>query len=177
MNLNEDGTLTTGWTNYPSTVKEGKWKISRGELILDLAETGYTAKIEKKEDGSLTITIGYGQMGDKVYTMTAAQFEGLKSTLNEIALEVETSIEGKPFVLNIVGDGTITTGWTNYPNTVKEGSWSIENGELILDLTEAGYTAKIEKKEDGSLSITVGYGQMGEKVYTMTAAQFASIGG
>ncbi len=180
LTLRTDGTLKTGWTNYESTVKEGSWSIVNGEIKFNLGETGYTATVEKNADGTLSITVNYGQMGNKVYTMTEKQFNALSSVApaaQDLQLEVETSVAGKPFILKFNTDGTLTTGWTNYASTVKEGSWSIENGELILDLTEAGYTAKIEKKEDGSLTITIGYGQMGEKVYTMTAAQFASIGG
>ena len=38
----------------------------------------YPATIVANADGSLTITVNYGQMGEKVYTMTAEQFAALK---------------------------------------------------------------------------------------------------
>ena len=58
----------------------------------------------------------FGQMGDKVYTMTAEQFAALKSitvpageheapTADSLKLEIETSVPGKPFVLEFKANG------------------------------------------------------------------------
>jgi len=81
-------------------------------------------------------------------------------------------VEGKPFVLELKADGTLRTGWTNYEQTMMDGTWMVEGGKLVLDMA---YPATIVTNADGSLTITVNYGQMGEKVYTMTAEQVALI--
>ena len=136
---------------------------------------GYSATVAENAEGGLDITVNYGQMGDKVYTMTAAQFAALKSIelpVEDITLEVETSVEGKPFVLEFNTDGTLSSGWTNYEQTMMEGTWFIFNGNLVLDMA---YDATVTKNADGGLEITVNYGQMGDKVYTLTAAQFAAL--
>lgn len=65
------------------------------------------------------------------------------------------------------------TGWTNYEQTMQEGKWSIADGALVLEMT---YESAIAATADGGLEITVNYGQMGEKVYTMTAEQLGLLG-
>ena len=88
----------------------------------------------------------------------------------DIKLEVATSVEGKPFVLSFKADGTLETGWTNYPTTIKSASWSVVDGALSLDMGETGYTVKVNGNE-----IAVNYGQMGEKTFTLTDAQLAAL--
>ena len=88
----------------------------------------------------------------------------------DVTLELETSVPGKPFVLALKADGTLRTGWTNYEQTMMDGTWKVEGGSLVLDVA---YPATIVANADGSLTITVNYGQMGEKVYTMSAEQAA----
>ena len=90
----------------------------------------------------------------------------------DVRLEIETSVEGKPFVLELKADGTLRTGWTNYEQTMMDGSWKVDAGTLVLDMV---YGSAIVANDDGSLTITVNYGQMGEKVYTMTGEQFAAL--
>lgn len=90
-----------------------------------------------------------------------------------IKLEVETSVEGKPFVLVLNDNGTLQTGWTNYEQTMVEGSWSVADGTLVLEMGD--YTATIVENAEGGLDITVNYGQMGEKTYTMTADQVKAV--
>ena len=85
-----------------------------------------------------------------------------------IRLEIASSQEGKPFVLEFRADGTLTTGWTNYEQTIQEGKWSVTDGALVLEM-DYGYT--VAENAEGGLDITVNYGQMGEKTYTMTADQ------
>ena len=175
LELNADGTLVTGWTNYEQTLMEGTWSIVDGALVLDVA---YESTVTANADGGLDITVNYGQMGEKVYTMTAAQFAGLQGAeapaVTGVTLELETSVEGKPFILQLNADGTLVTGWTNYEQTLMEGTWSIVDGALVLDVA---YESTVTANADGGLDITVNYGQMGEKVYTMTAAQFAGLQG
>jgi hypothetical protein len=91
------------------------------------------------------------------------------SVTENLTLEVETSVEGKPFILQLNADGTLRTGWTNYEQTMMDGTWKVENGQLVLDMA---YGSTIVES-NGTLIITVNYGQMGEKVYTMTAEQAA----
>jgi len=180
LNLNADGTLLTGWTNYEQTMQEGKWSVNGGELVLEME---YSYQVVKNADGSVDITINYGQMGEKTYTMTAEQFASLQNggesaaPAGSIELELESSVEGKPFVLNLNADGTLLTGWTNYEQTMQEGKWSVNGGELILEME---YSYQVVKNADGSVDITVNYGQMGEKTYTMSAEvaeQFAAMQG
>ena len=116
-------------------------------------------------------------MGEKVYTMTGEQLAALTGAKaapagQDIKLEIETSVEGKPFVLELKADGTLRTGWTNYEQTMMDGSWKVDAGTLVLDMV---YGSTIVANDDGSLTITVNYGQMGEKVYTMTGEQFAAL--
>ena len=173
LELNADGTLVTGWTNYEQTLMEGTWSIVDGALVLDVA---YESTIVENADGGLDITVNYGQMGEKTYTMTAAQFAGLQGAeapaVTGVTLELETSVEGKPFILQLNADGTLVTGWTNYEQTLMEGTWSIVDGALVLDVA---YESTIVENADGGLDITVNYGQMGEKTYTMTAEQAGAI--
>ena len=174
--LKADGTLRTGWTNYEQTMMDGSWKVDGGSLVLEMA---YGSTIVANADGSLTITVNYGQMGEKVYTMTAEQLAALTGAEaavpagQDVTLELETSVEGKPFVLELKADGTLRTGWTNYEQTMMDGTWKVEGGNLVLEMA---YPATIVAN-NGGLDITVNYGQMGEKVYTMTAEQFAALTG
>ena len=85
-----------------------------------------------------------------------------------IRLEIASSQEGKPFVLEFRADGTLTTGWTNYEQTIQEGKWTVTDGTLALEMA---YEYTIAENAEGGLDITVNYGQMGEKTYTMTADQ------
>ena len=172
LELNPDGTLLTGWTNYEQTLQNGTWRIANGTLVLNV---GYESTIVENAEGGLDITVNYGQMGEKVYTLTAAQFAELKSIelpVESVKLELETSVEGKPFVLELNPDGTLVTGWTNYEQTLQNGTWRIANGTLVLNV---GYESTIVENAEGGLDITVNYGQMGEKVYTLTAAQFDAL--
>ena len=172
LNLNTDGTLLTGWTNYEQTLQEGTWTITDGALFLNMA---YGSAITQNAEGGLDITVDYGQMGEKVYTMTADQLAALNIELADkgVALEVETSVAGKPFVLELNADGTLRTGWTNYEQTMVDGTWTATDGNLVLDMGD--YSATITENAEGGLDITVDYGQMGEKVYTMTVEQADAI--
>ncbi|MBQ2929605.1 MAG: hypothetical protein IJD99_05255, partial [Clostridia bacterium] len=171
LDLKADGTLRTGWTNYEQTMMDGSWKVVDGALVLDMA---YPATIVEN-NGALDITVNYGQMGEKVYTMSAEQFAALTGAEaaapagQDVTLELETSVEGKPFVLELKADGTLRSGWTNYEQTMMDGSWKVVDGALVLEMA---YPTTIVEN-DGALDITVNYSQMGEKVYTMTAEQFA----
>jgi len=175
LQLNPDGTLLTGWTNYEQTMMEGKWSIADGALVLEMA---YTSTITENAEGGLDITVNYGQMGEKTYTLPAElvnTLKGIESPAHEnIKLELETSVEGKPFILELNADGTLRTGWTNYEQTVMDGTWSVADGALVLDMV---YTSTVAENAEGGLDITVNYGQMGEKTYTLTAAQAAALMG
>ena len=155
-------------------MQEGKWNIADGALVLEM---NYESAIAAAADGGLEITVNYGQMGEKVYTLSAEQFASLggaaKPAAESVKLELETSVEGKPFVLEFKADGTLVTGWTNYEQTMQEGKWSIADGALVLEMN---YESAIAAAADGGLEITVNYGQMGEKVYTMTAEQLGLLG-
>ena len=174
LEFNTDGTLTTGWTNYEQTMVNGTWSVIDGALMLEMGE--YTATITENAEGGLDIVVNYGQMGEKIYTMAAAQFGALKAIeipAQDIRLEVETSVEGKPFVLELKTDGTLTTGWTNYEQTMVNGNWSVVDG--ALEMVMGDYTYTIAENAEGGLDIVVNYGQMGEKTYAMTAAQFGAL--
>ncbi len=177
LDLKADGSLRSGWTNYEQTMMDGTWKVEGGNLMLDMA---YPATIVANADGSLTITVNYGQMGEKVYSMSAEQFAALTGAEVaapagvDVTLELETSVEGKPFVLDLKADGSLRSGWTNYEQTMMDGTWKVEGGNLMLDMA---YPATIVANADGSLTITVNYGQMGEKVYSMSAEQLAALTG
>ncbi|MCQ2772358.1 MAG: hypothetical protein MJ238_03675 [Bacilli bacterium] len=171
LEFTEDGKVTTGWTNYAQTVKEGTWSFEGDSLVITVE--GYTSTVAANEDGTVSITINYGQMGDKAYTLSAEQYAALKPASSDIHLEVASSAEGKPFILDIKSDGTVTTGWTNYAQTVKDGTWTVFGGKIVI--TVAGYSSKCVLNEDGSASITVNYGQMGDKTYTLSAAQYAAL--
>ena len=124
-----------------------------------VSETGFTMKI-----GALkTVIAPWG-----LYIPAADQGGEEQPAAESIKLELETSVEGKPFVLEFKADGTLVTGWTNYEQTMQEGKWSIADGALVLEMN---YESAIATAADGGLDITVNYGQMGEKVYTMTAEQ------
>jgi len=171
--LNDNGTLQTGWTNYEQTMQEGKWCVLNGTLVLNM---GYGSTIAQNAEGGLDITVNYGQMGEKLYTVTADQFAALQQvevTFSEVLrLELETSVEGKPFVLVLNDNGTLQTGWTNYEQTMKAGTWTVTEGVLVLNVE---YESTITENTEGGLDITVNYGQMGEKVYTLTADQAKAI--
>ena len=171
LQFNSDGSLLTGWTNYEQTMMEGKWTVEGGNLVLDVA---YPATVTVTADG-LEIAVNYGQMGEKVYTMTVDQaliLKGEEAVSELVKLEIETSAEGKPFILYLNDDGTLKTGWTNYEQTIQEGKWTVEDGKLVLEMA---YEATIAENAEGGLDITVNYGQMGEKTYTMTADQAKAI--
>ena len=175
LELKADGTLRTGWTNYEQTMMDGAWKAEGGKLVLDMA---YGSTIVEN-NGGLEITVNYGQMGEKVYTMTAEQLAALTGAEvaapagQDVTLALETSVPDKPFVLELKADGTLRTGWTNYEQTMMDGTWKAEGGKLVLDMA---YGSTIVEN-NGGLEITVNYGQMGEKVYTMTAEQLAALTG
>ncbi len=175
LELKADGTLRTGWTNYEQTMMDGTWKVEDGKLVFEMA---YPATVAGTADG-LTVTVNYGQMGEKVYTMTTEQFAALTGVEvvapagQDVTLELETSVEGKPFILALKADGTLRTGWTNYEQTLMDGTWKVEGGKLVFEMA---YPATVAETADG-LTITVNYGQMGEKVYNMTAEQFAALTG
>ncbi len=137
--------------------------------MLDVA---YESTVTQNAEGGLDITVNYCQMGEKTYTLTKAQFAALQGQAapagEDLRLEIETSVEGKPFVLELRADGTLTTGWTNYEQTIQEGKWSISDGQLVLDVA---YESTVAQNAEGGLDITVNYGQMGEKTYTLTEAQ------
>ena len=174
LELKADGTLRSGWTNYEQTMMDGSWKVDAGKLVLNMA---YPSTIVEN-NGGLDITVNYGQMGEKVYSMSAEQFAALTGAEaaapagQDIRLELETSVEGKPFILELKADGTLRSGWTNYEQTMMDGSWKVEGGNLVLDMA---YPSTIAANTDGSLTITVNYGQMGEKVYSMSAEQAAML--
>ena len=106
-----------------------------------VSETGFTMKL-----GALKTVIGpwglYIPAGDS----TEQEEEPVAENLT---LEVETSVEGKPFILQLNADGT-----------------------LVLDVA---YESTVTENAEGGLDITVNYGQMGEKTYTMTADQAKAI--
>ena len=117
------------------------------------------------------MTVNYGQMGEKVYTLTADQIALLKGGEEAAELfrvELETSVEGKPFILQFNSDGSLLTGWTNYEQTMQTGKWAVADGALVLELE---YESSVAENAEGGLDVTVNYGQMGEKVYTLTADQ------
>ena len=165
LSFKADGTLETGWTNYPTTVKKAKWFVFDGKIVLDLADAGYSASIDGNE-----IAVDYGQMGVKKYTLTAEQKAKLLAKDGDITSEVATSDKDNPFVLTFKADGTFETGWTKYAQTIKSASWSVVDGALSLDMGETGYTVKVNGNE-----IAVNYGQMGEKTFTLTDAQLNAL--
>ena len=172
LELNPDGTLLTGWTNYEQTLQTGTWAVAEGKLVLNV---GYSSTIVENAEGGLDITVNYGQMGEKTYTMTAAQFGALKAIelpAQSVKLEIETSVEGKPFVLELNPDGTLLTGWTNYEQTLQTGTWAVADGALVLSME---YESTVTQNAEGGLDIVVNYGQMGEKTYTVTVDQAKAI--
>ena len=175
LQFNSDGSLLTGWTNYEQTMQTGKWAFADGALSLEME---YESVVAENAEGGLDITINYGQMGEKVYTLTADQVAALKGeeapAAELVKLEIETSVEGKPFILQLNSDGTLLTGWTNHEQTMKEGTWSITDGALVLEME---YESTVAENAEGGLDVTVNYGQMGEKVYTLTADQVAVLKG
>ena len=135
-----------------------------------VSESGFTIKL-----GALKTVVApwglYVPSGDtEEPEATEAPTAQEAPAAQDICLELETSVEGKPFVLELKADGTLRTGWTNYEQTMMDGSWKVEDGKLVLDVA---YPSTIVANADGSLTITVNYGQMGEKVYTMSAEQVA----
>ena len=175
LQFNSDGSLLTGWTNYEQTMQNGKWAFADGALALELE---YESSVAENAEGGLDVTVNYGQMGEKVYTLTADQVAALKgeeaSAAELVKLEIETSVEGKPFILQFNSDGTLLTGWTNYEQTMQNGKWAFADGALALELE---YESSVAENAEGGLDVTVNYGQMGEKVYTLTADQIALLKG
>jgi len=175
LQFNSDGSLLTGWTNYEQTMQNGKWAFADGALTLELE---YESSVAENAEGGLDVTVNYGQMGEKVYTLTADQVAALKgeeaSDAELMKLEIETSVEGKPFILQFNSDGSLLTGWTNHEQTMKEGTWAFADGALVLEME---YESSVAENAEGGLDITVNYGQMGEKVYTLTADQVAALKG
>ena len=175
LQLNADGTLLTGWTNHEQTMKEGKWTITDGTLVLDME---YTSTVAENAEGGLDVTVNYGQMGEKTYTLTAelaAALKGSEAPAAELVkLEIASSTEGKPFILYLNADGTLLTGWTNYEQTLMAGTWTMTDGALMLDME---YGSTVAENAQGGLDVTVNYGQMGEKTYSMTADQAAALKG
>ena len=165
LTFKNDGTLETGWTKYAQTIKEAKWFVFDGKIVLDLADAGYSASIDGNE-----IAVDYGQMGVKKYTLTAEQKANILAKDGDITSEVATSDKDNPFVLTFKADGTLETGWTKYAQTIKSASWSVVDGALSLDMGETGYTVKVNGNE-----IAVNYGQMGEKTFTLTDAQLNAL--
>jgi len=55
-------------------MQEGKWSVADGALVLEMA---YEYTIAENAEGGLDITVNYGQMGEKTYTMTADQAQAL----------------------------------------------------------------------------------------------------
>ena len=103
--------------------------------------------------------------------VTQAQIDALKTIelpAEDIQLELETSVEGKPFILHLNADGTLRTGWTNYDVTMKDGTWAVVDGKLVLTME---YTSTITENAEGGLDIVINYSQMGEKTYTLSADQ------
>ena len=175
LQFNSDGTLLTGWTNYEQTMQNGKWAFADGALALEME---YESSVAENAEGGLDVTVNYGQMGEKVYSLTADQVAALKgedaSAAEIVKLEIETSVEGKPFILQLNSDGSLLTGWTNHEQTMKEGTWSIAGGNLVLEME---YESSVAENAEGGLDVTVNYGQMGEKVYSLTADQVAALKG
>lgn len=136
-----------------------------------VSESGFTMKIGalKTVVSPWGLYVPSGETAEPEATEVPAEQESFAA--QDVRLELETSaVEGKPFVLELKADGTLRTGWTHYEQTMMDGSWKVEGGNLALD---GAYPATVVANADGSLTITVNYGQMGEKVYTMTAEQFA----
>ena len=134
-----------------------------------VSESGFTMKIGalKTVVAPWGLYVPSGETAEPEATEAPAAQETF--AVQDIRLELETSVEGKPFVLELKADGTLRTGWTNYEQTMMDGTWKVEGGKLVLDVV---YPATIVEN-NGGLDITVNYGQMGEKVYTMTAEQAA----
>ena len=61
----------------------------------------------------------------------------------------------------------------NFEYYSEDGTWTVTDGALVLEM--GNYTAAIAENAEGGLDITVNYGQMGEKTYTMTADQAKAI--
>ena len=164
LSFKADGTLETGWTNYPTTIKSASWSVVDGALSLDMVETGYTVKVNGNE-----IAVNYGQMGEKTFILTDEQLKLLGVSL-DITLEVATSDKDNPFVLTFKADGALETGWTKYAQTIKSAKWYAFGNKIVLELDGTNYSATVNGKE-----IKVNYGQMGEKTFTLTDAQLARL--
>ena len=67
-------------------------------------------------------------------TEAPAAEEAFAPAGQDVTLELETSVEGKPFVLELKADGTLRTGWTNYEQTMMDGTWAVSDGKLVLDM-------------------------------------------
>ncbi|GEM_PF-6353413 len=173
-----DGSALTGWTKYDVTIKSVAWKYSKGQLTIDAGETGYSFEVTENEDGSMTIKVTLGQMGDKTFTLTAAQVNALKGIQEAKTLahaEVASSDAAAPFVLTIKDDGSVVTGWTKYDVTVKTLAWHMEKGNLVIDPLDSGYEATTSNESDGTIRVSMTLGQMGTKEFTISAEEAEAI--
>jgi len=136
-----------------------------------VTESGFTIKLGalKTVVAPWGLYVPTGESEEPAATEAPAAQEVVAPAGQDVTLELETSVEGKPFVLGLKDDGTLRTGWTNYEQTMMDGTWKVEGGKLVFEMA---YPATVAETADG-LTITVNYGQMGEKVYTMTAEQVA----
>ena len=132
-----------------------------------VTETGFTVKL-----GALkTVIEPWGMYIPSADSEEQPQTQ--EPAEKSIRLEIASSQEGKPFILYLNADGTLTTGWTNYEQTIQEGKWTVTDGALALEMA---YEYTVAENAEGGLDITVNYGQMGEKTYTMTAEQLGLLG-
>lgn len=176
LEFNDDYSITSGWTNYAQTVKTLAWSIEKDNLVIDPLASGYATTVEPQADGTIKVSINYGQMGAKEYTLSVEEVASLKATVGTILkAEVASSVEGKPFVFEVKEDGSLVTGWTYYAQTVKTISWEMKNGEFTVDVGSSGYTVSIADGENGAKNITVNYGQMGDKTFNLSADDYAKI--
>ena len=83
-----------------------------------------------------------------------------------------SSDSANPFVLTFKNDGTLETGWKKYAQTIKSAKWSVKDGALSLNFEGTDYTATVNGDD-----ITVNYGQMGEKIFTLSDSQLKALVG
>lgn len=118
-----------------------------------VTETGFTVKL-----GALrTVIEPWG-----LYIPAADSEEQAPETptAESDKVELETSQEGKPFVLELRADGTMVTGWTNYEQTMLEGKWTVTYGVLVLEMD---YPATVAENAEVGLDVTVNYGQLAKR--------------
>ena len=124
-----------------------------------------------------------GKTVEKLDLLVLTSDSGYELSFYERVTEGETSYTSEYFHMTgsytregnalTVEPGTLRTGWTNYEQTMVDGTWTVTDGALVLEM--GNYTAAIAENAEGGLDITVNYGQMGEKTYTMTADQAKAI--